>query len=120
MGFNFYGEFDTGAYASWGPTVANRVPVHASGPYEIPDYRAESKGIHTNNTPAGAFRGFGVPQSAIAQECLFDELAQKLDIDPLEFRIINALKNNVPTVCGQVFSQGVGITKCLKLSLIHI
>jgi aldehyde oxidoreductase len=51
-GFNFYGEFDTGAYASWGPTVANRVPVHASGPYEIPDYRAESKGIHTNNPPA--------------------------------------------------------------------
>ena len=112
-GFSFYGEFDTGAYASWGPTVANRVPVHASGPYEIPDYRAESKGIHTNNPPAGAFRGFGVPQSAIAQECLFDELAQKLDIDPLEFRIINALKNNVPTVCGQVFSQGVGITECL-------
>jgi len=54
-----------------------------------------------------------VPQSAIAQECLFDELAQKLDIDPLEFRIINALKNNIPTVCGQVFSQGVGITECL-------
>jgi aldehyde oxidoreductase len=114
MGFNFYGEFDTGAYASWGPTVANRVPVHASGPYEIPDYRAESKGIHTNNPPAGAFRGFGVPQSAIAQECLFDELAQKLGIDPLEFRIINVLKNDVPTVCGQVFSQGVGITACLN------
>ena len=112
-GFDFYGEFDTGAYASWGPTVANRVPVHASGPYEIPDYRAESKGIHTNNPPAGAFRGFGVPQSAIAQECLFDELAQKLDIDPLEFRIINALKNDAPTVCGQVFSKGVGITECL-------
>jgi CO/xanthine dehydrogenase Mo-binding subunit/aerobic-type carbon monoxide dehydrogenase small subunit (CoxS/CutS family) len=112
-GFNFFGEFDTGAYASWGPTVANRVPVHASGPYEIADYRAESKGIHTNNPPAGAFRGFGVPQSAIAQECLFDELAQKLDIDPLEFRILNALKNDVPTVCGQVFAQGVGITECL-------
>ena len=54
-GFDFYGEFDTGAYASWGPTVATRVPVHASGPYQISDYRAESKGIHTNNPPAGAF-----------------------------------------------------------------
>lgn len=113
-GFNFYGEFDTGAYASWGPTVANRVPVHASGPYQITDYRAESKGIHTNNPPAGAFRGFGVPQSAIAQECLFDVLAEKLNIDPLEFRIQNALENDVPTVCGQVFSQGVGIGQCLK------
>ncbi|GFE63867.1 molybdopterin-dependent oxidoreductase [Litoreibacter roseus] len=113
-GFDFYGEFDTGAYASWGPTVANRVPVHASGPYAISNYRAESKGIHTHNPPAGAFRGFGVPQSAIAQESLFDDLARKLGIDPLEFRIINALEDGVPTVCGQVFDQGVGITACLK------
>jgi len=113
-GFEFYGEFDTGAYASWGPTVANRVPVHASGPYKIKDYRAESKGIHTNNPPAGAFRGFGVPQSAIAQESLFDMLAEKLGTDALEFRIQNALENETPTVCGQVFSQGVGIKACLE------
>jgi len=113
-GFNFFGNFNTGAYASWGPTVANRVPVHASGPYFIRDYRAESKGIHTNCPPAGAFRGFGVPQSAIAQETLFDELAEKLGMDALEFRIVNALENNQPTVCGQVFSQGVGIKECLE------
>lgn len=113
-GFDFYGEFDTGAYASWGPTVANRVPVHASGPYHVTDYRAESKGIHTNNPPAGAFRGFGVPQSAIAQESLFDDLAAKLNMDPLDFRILNALDNHVPTVCGQVFAQGVGIRACLQ------
>lgn len=113
-GFDFLGLFDTGAYASWGPTVANRVPVHASGPYQIADYRAESKGIHTNNPPAGAFRGFGVPQSAIAQESLFDVLAEKLGMDALEFRILNALENGAPTVCGQVFDQGVGIKACLK------
>ncbi|MDF3413758.1 molybdopterin-dependent oxidoreductase [Sulfitobacter sp. M57] len=113
-GFDFHGAFDTGAYASWGPTVANRVPVHASGPYQITDYRAESTGIHTNNPPAGAFRGFGVPQSAIAQESLFDVLAEKLGMDPLEFRILNALENDTPTVCGQVFAQGVGIRKCLE------
>ena len=113
-GFNFFGAFDTGAYASWGPTVANRVPVHASGPYQIADYRAESRGIHTNNPPAGAFRGFGVPQSAIAQESLFDVLAEKLGMDALEFRILNALENGATTVCGQVFTQGVGIGKCLE------
>jgi len=113
-GFDFRGNFDTGAYASWGPTVANRVPVHASGPYRIADYIAESKGIHTNNPPAGAFRGFGVPQSAIAQESLFDELADKLGVDALEFRITNALENGIPTVCGQVFAQGVGIKACLE------
>ena len=113
-GFEFFGAFDTGAYASWGPTVANRVPVHASGPYRISDYRAESRGIHTHNPPAGAFRGFGVPQSAIAQESLFDVLAEKLGMDPLEFRLLNALRNGTPTVCGQVFDQGVGIGKCLE------
>ena len=113
-GFRFDGDFDTGAYASWGPTVANRVPVHASGPYAVADYRAQARGIHTNNPPSGAFRGFGVPQSAIAQESLFDDLAGELGIDPLEFRILNALDNGVPTVCGQVFSQGVGIKACLE------
>ena len=113
-GFDFRGSFDTGAYASWGPTVANRVPVHASGPYRIADYIAQSKGVHTNNPPAGAFRGFGVPQSAIAQESLFDELADRLGMDPLEFRIANALEDGTPTVCGQVFDQGVGIKSCLE------
>ncbi|MFV0384566.1 molybdopterin-dependent oxidoreductase [Paracoccus sp. (in: a-proteobacteria)] len=113
-GFDFSGDFNTGAYASWGPTVANRVPVHASGPYRIADYRAESRGIHTNCPPAGAFRGFGVPQSAIAQETLFDELAERLDIDPLEFRIRNAMTDGVPTVCGQVFETGVGARACLE------
>ena len=113
-GFEFHGTFDTGAYASWGPTVANRVPVHASGPYKISDYRAQSRGVHTHNPPAGAFRGFGVPQSAIAQESLFDELAEKLGIDALEFRIKNALENGSPTVCGQVFEHGVGIQACFE------
>lgn len=112
-GFRFSGDFNTGAYASWGPTVANRVPVHASGPYRIADYRAESRAVHTHCPPSGAFRGFGVPQSAIAQETLFDELAEKLGIDALEFRIRNTLKNGMPTVCGQVFDQGVGIGACL-------
>lgn len=118
-GFDFLGGFDTGAYASWGPTVANRVPVHASGPYLIENYRAKSKGIYTNNPPSGAFRGFGVPQSAIAQESLFDELAKKVGIDALEFRILNALEAGQPTVCGQVFDQGVGIKKCLQALKSH-
>ena len=109
----FSGDFNTGAYASWGPTVVNRVPVHASGPYSVPDYCAKTRAIHTHAPPAGAFRGFGVPQAAIAQECLFDEVARKIGIDPLEFRIRNALQNGMPTVCGQVFEQGVGIGDCL-------
>jgi len=111
--FEFHGVFNTGAYASWGPTVANRVPVHASGPYFTPNYAARSVAVHTNCPPAGAFRGFGVPQAAIAQECLYDELAAKAGIDRLEFRLRNAIANGQATVTGQVLAKGVGIATCL-------
>jgi aldehyde oxidoreductase len=111
---DFSADFNTGAYASWGPTVANRVPVHASGPYRMPHYRALTRAIHTHLVPAGAFRGFGVPQSAIAQEQLLDELAIKLHMDPLELRILNAIEAGDPTVTGQVFAEGVGFKACLE------
>ncbi len=111
---DFTGDFNTGAYASWGPTVANRVPVHASGPYVVPNYRALSRAVLTNCVPSGAFRGFGVPQVAIAQEQMLDMLAEKLDRDPLEFRILNALTNTTPTVTGQVLGEGVGFRQCLE------
>lgn len=110
---DFAATFNTGAYASWGPTVANRVPVHASGPYVIPDYTARSLAVLTNCPPSGAFRGFGVPQSAVAQECAFDQLADSFGFDRLEFRRVNALDNGIATVTGQVFEQGVGIGACL-------
>ncbi|GAC1339818.1 MAG: molybdopterin-dependent oxidoreductase [Beijerinckiaceae bacterium] len=114
VGVDFAADFNTGAYASWGPTVANRVPVHASGPYVVPHYRALTRAVHTHCVPAGAFRGFGVPQMAITQEQLFDELALRLNIDPLEFRIFNALTATTPTVTGQVLGAGVGIKACLE------
>ncbi|HQU67267.1 MAG TPA: molybdopterin-dependent oxidoreductase [Albidovulum sp.] len=113
-GFAFEGVFNTGAYASWGPTVANRVPVHAGGPYAHTDYVARTEAVHTNCVPAGAFRGFGVPQAAIAQECVFDDLCLALGMDRLEFRLLNALDNGIPTATGQVFDGAVGIKPCLE------
>lgn len=108
------GVFNTGAYASWGPTVANRVPVHGAGPYSVPHYRAEALAIHTHSVSAGAFRGFGVPQTAIAQESAFDLLADAAGVDRLEFRMRNALRVGQPTVTGQVFHQGIGYRQCLE------
>jgi len=107
-------DFNTGAYSSWGPTVAARVPVHGSGPYYVPHYRALTRAVHTNLVPAGAFRGFGVPQATIAQEQLYDELADRAGVDRLEFRILNALTDDTPTVTGQVLGEGVGIRACLE------
>jgi CO/xanthine dehydrogenase Mo-binding subunit len=111
---DFSADFNTGAYSSWGPTVAGRVPVHGSGPYVVPNYRALTRAVHTNIVPAGAFRGFGVPQAAIAQEQIYDELANRVGMDRLEFRILNGLGNDTPTVTGQVLGEGVGIRACLE------
>ena len=114
LAMDFEGDFNTGAYSSWGPTVANRVPVHASGPYQVPNYRARTRAVLTHCVPAGAFRGFGVPQTVIAQEQMLDMLAEKLGLDALEFRILNALTNTTPTVTGQVMGDGVGICECFE------
>jgi aldehyde oxidoreductase len=112
LAMDFTADFNTGAYASWGPTVANRVPVHASGPYVVPNYRALTRAVLTHCVPAGAFRGFGVPQTVIAQEQMLDMLAEKIGMDALDFRIRNALANDTPTVTGQVMGDGVGIRDC--------
>ena len=112
VGMTFEGEFNTGAYASWGPTVATRVPIHASGPYRVPHYLAEAHAIHTSGPTAGAFRGFGVPQATILQEIMMDRLALDLGIDRLDIRRRNALLDGDRTVCGQQL-HGVGIAECL-------
>lgn len=109
----YRGDFNTGAYASWGPTVAGRVPVHASGPYRIPNYDARARAIHTNGPISGAFRGFGVPQAAIAQEILFEDLALATGIDRLEFRLRNALRDGDHATFGQVLTS-TGIAECLE------
>ncbi len=114
-GMVFEGDFNTGAYASWGPTVANRVPVHASGPYLTPNYRARGRAVHTHGPISGAFRGFGVPQATIMQETLYDELAGELGIDRLDFRLRNALRNGCETVTGHRLDSGVGIADCLSI-----
>ena len=113
VAYEFDGDFDTGAYASWGPTVAGRVPVHCMGPYRVPNVRADSRAILTNSPPSGAFRGFGVPQAAIAHETLIDELAVASDLDPLEFRHRNALRVGDRTATGQVLEASVGLVACL-------
>lgn len=111
-GVEFEGRFNTGAYSSWGPTVANRVPVHASGPYLTPAITARARAVHTHGPVSGAFRGFGVPQAAVWQETLYDRLADKAGLDRLEFRLLNALRDGQASATGQVM-QAVGIAECL-------
>ena len=105
--------FNTGAYASWGPTVANRVPVHAMGPYAVPHVSTLGRAYLTNEPVAGAFRGFGIPQAAIAHETLLDDIAAHLGIDRLEIRRRNALRAGDTTATGQRLTASCGLGACL-------
>ena len=112
--YEYHGDFNTGAYASWGPTVADRVPVHCSGPYFVPNVLSQSRALLTNESPSGAFRGFGTPQAAIANDALLDVLAEKIGMDALEFRIKNALRKGDRTATNQLLKNSVGQVECLE------
>ena len=107
-------DFNTGPYASWGPTVATRVPVHASGPYRMDAVATRGRAVLTNGPNGGAFRGFGVPQAAIAGETLMDDLALALKMDRLEFRKRNALRAGDLTATGQRLDASAGLVPCLE------
>jgi selenium-dependent xanthine dehydrogenase len=105
---------DTGAYASLGEPVMTRTATHASGPYEVPNFKVDCYAVHTNNPPAGAYRGFGVPQATFASETQMDILAEKLRMSPFELRRINALKVGATTATGQTLRESVGLLECLE------
>jgi selenium-dependent xanthine dehydrogenase len=104
---------DTGAYASLGEKVMTRATTHSSGPYEIPNVRADCYAMYTNNPPAGAFRGFGVMQSGFAVESMMDMLAHQLQINPVDLRRKNALRVGSITNTGQVLQNSVGLLECI-------
>jgi xanthine dehydrogenase molybdenum-binding subunit len=105
---------DTGAYASLGEKVMTRATTHSSGPYEVPNVKIDCYAMYTNNPPAGAFRGFGVMQSAFAVESIMDRLAEELQIDPIELRKINALRVGSVTNTGQLLRDSVGLLECIE------
>ncbi|MBT8370330.1 MAG: molybdopterin-dependent oxidoreductase, partial [Deltaproteobacteria bacterium] len=105
---------DTGAYGSYGIAVASRVTMHATGPYEVENVEIESRCVYTNNPFCGAMRGFGTPQIAIAHESQMDLIADKLGMDPLELRQLNAFKTGSQTATGQKLAASVGIGDCFE------
>ena len=104
---------DTGAYASLGEKVMTRATTHSAGPYDVPHVRADCYAMYTNNPPAGAFRGFGVTQSAFAVESMMDMLAEKLGIEPIDLRRMNALHVGSITNTGQELRESVGLMECI-------
>ena len=106
-------HLDGGAYASESPFVTMKALIHAGGPYHVPNVRVECTAVYTNKTYCGAFRGFGVPQVTFASESQIDELAARLNMDPLELRRKNALRAGQANATGQVFEQSVGLVQTI-------
>lgn len=104
---------DTGAYASLGDKVMTRATTHSAGPYLVPHVRADCYAMYTNNPPAGAFRGFGVTQSCFAIESAMEMLSERLGIDPVELRRLNALRVGDQTNTGQPLHESVGLIECI-------
>ncbi len=105
---------DTGAYASLGEKVMTRATTHASGPYDVPHVKVDCYAMYTNNPPSGAFRGFGVTQSAFAVESNMDILSHELGLDPIQMRRLNALRVGSFTCTGQELRESVGLLECLE------
>jgi CO/xanthine dehydrogenase Mo-binding subunit len=82
---------DGGAYASSSTAVTSNAASFAVGPYAVDNALIESTCVYTNNPPCGAMRGFGAVQVCFAHEAQMDKLAEALDIDPIELRLLNAL-----------------------------
>ena len=104
--------WDSGAYADHTARMALRALQSGGGPYDIPNVSVDSYTVYTNNSCSTAFRGYGTNHLTWAIECHMDTIAEKLNIDPLEFRMKNALQEGCLSPTGQKL-QSVGLQECL-------
>ncbi len=105
---------DTGAYSSWAPNILRKAAVHASGPYYIPTATVKGQSVYTNNAFSGAMRGFGAVQAHIAAERHMDMIARKRDIDPVEFRKLNAIQSGLTTITGQTIHDMTDVSRLIE------
>lgn len=105
--------FDTGAYADIGPRVCRNASFSSPGPYVIPNVAVDGYCVYTNTTPASAMRGLGIPQVTWAVESHTDFICRELELDPLEFRLKNAVEEGSPSATGQIL-HSVGLKETLR------
>lgn len=96
--------YNCGAFANESPNLITRAYA-VTGPYRIPNLKTDSYGVYTNQTPAGAFRGFGITQVAWPHERQMDLLADALGMDPLALRLKNVLTAGEPFTTGEPFPE---------------
>lgn len=106
-------HWDTGAYGGFGPRVNYNAGYASNGPYYIPNCFTDSYCMVTNHSLGSAYRGFGITEVCCAHELQMDELAVKLDMDPLELRLKNVLRDGLTNANGEVM-RSVGVSECLE------
>jgi CO/xanthine dehydrogenase Mo-binding subunit len=107
---------DEGAYASTGIAVMRKAASHATGPYRVPNVEVDVYGVHTNNNPTGAMRGFGACQMAIAYEGMMDRLANALQMDRLALRNRNLVCAGDQVTTGQRVENAT-VVECLEAAV---
>ncbi|MGP3982174.1 xanthine dehydrogenase family protein molybdopterin-binding subunit [Streptomyces sp. KR80] len=105
---------DGGAYASASPAVVGNASSLSVGPYVIDDVEIEAIALYTNNPPCGAMRGFGAVQACFAYEAQMDRLAAELDLDPVEFRQLNAMSQGTIMPTGQLVDSPAPVAELLR------
>jgi CO/xanthine dehydrogenase Mo-binding subunit len=105
--------YDTGGFAENGPNIVHKATLTSAGPYRIPHIQADGYCVLTNKPSAGAFRGYGVPQVALAYESHMDMLAERIGMDPVEIRIRNVLREGDRHPTG-VTMHSVGYEELLR------
>jgi CO/xanthine dehydrogenase Mo-binding subunit len=105
---------DGGAYMYTSNKVLGNSTITSSGPYFIPNIKTDVYGVYTNNVPGAAFRGFGAPQALFMAETQMNKLAEKLGMDPVEFRLKNALRDGDAMSVGTPSPSPVSVAQCIE------
>jgi CO/xanthine dehydrogenase Mo-binding subunit len=105
---------DAGGYNYTTNKVLGNLHLTVAGPYEVPNARIDSYGVYTNAVPAGAFRGFGAPQGAFVAETQMNRLAEMLKMDPMELRLLNALRDGSIGITQVEMPEGVSMIRVIE------
>ncbi|OGN75852.1 MAG: aldehyde oxidase [Chloroflexi bacterium GWB2_49_20] len=104
---------DAGAYMYTTNKVLGNSTITSTGPYFIPNVKTDVYGVYTNNVPGAAFRGFGAPQALFMAESQMSKLAEKLSMDPVEFRRLNALRDGDTLGVGTIVPGPVSVLQVI-------
>jgi aldehyde oxidoreductase len=107
-------QANTGGYDAHGQYIPDYAVTASGGPYRWQAVDARAQSVYTNGPKSGQFRGFGNSQSTFALECTLDEMAARLGIDPLEFRLKNAIDGNSISFLGYPVAESVGYGQILE------